>query len=290
MFDLDDTIRLTASNVDAAGNPVDSGAGPTVTITLPDGSTVSPAPVHDGTGNWHVDLVTTQSGRHEARWVGTGANAFAYTEAFTIDPTDVGMLFSLEEARVVIRRSKNSASADDDEIRDFIAGVAPVIEDLVGPVIKKTFDEWHDGGGPTVKLFFPPVLTVATVLESYGAGYTRTLSEQPLDGATFDSFGYTIDKDTGLITRRVTGRDSAFAQGRRNVHVVYDAGRTVIKKNIIRAAKEQFRFMWDTTREANRPGYVDSPDVEVDYTPSGFAVPRFVSELCRPDLRMHGIM
>jgi hypothetical protein len=196
--DLGDTIRLSASNVDGAGAPADSGVAPVLTVTLPDASTVTPAIVHDGTGLWHSDFVTTQSGRHTARWVGTGANAFAFTDAFQVDPTDPGALFSLAEGKRALGGATAVPASKDDQLRDMITAVTPVIEDLVGPIVARALDEWHDGGWHTIALDYRPVLSVTSITESYGAGTTRTLTEQVLDaGGSFDAYGYTIDKAPG---------------------------------------------------------------------------------------------
>lgn len=287
MTDLGSTVRLTAENADPDGNLVDPAAGPTLTVTLPDTTTVSPNVVEDGTGSWHADLVTTQAGRHVARWVGTGADAFAHVEAFTVDTTDDGMLFPLREAKRALGWAPDVPTGDDDEMRDFIASVTPIIEDLVGPILPRPMDEWYDGGGALIAVTTTPVLSVTTVTESWGGSSIRTLTNQPLDGVTpVSTYGYTVDLATGILTRRISGVASPFVGGRRNVHVMYVAGQPV-KPNLRRAAKEQFRFMWNEMHEGNRPGFVPTPDVE--YTPAGYLVPNHVSQLCLGDQRIPGI-
>jgi hypothetical protein len=53
---------------------------------------------------------------------------------------------------------------------------------------------------------------VQSVSESYG-NFVRTLTAQPLDGSTFDAYGYTIDLVDGILTRRVSGQVGVFTPG-----------------------------------------------------------------------------
>lgn len=287
MTELGSIVQLTAGNEDDDGNLVDPAVGPTLTVTQPDGTTAAPAVVHDGTGQWHADFVTAQAGRHVARWVGTGTNAFAFVEAFTVDALDNGMLFSLAAAKKAVRLSKTS-TAHNDELLEFVAAVTPIIEDIVGPIVPRPCDEWYDGGWSSIVLLTTPVKSITSVTESWGAGTTRILLEQVLDGAgPFDTYGYTIDKTSGTLTRRVSGVASAFAGGRRNIHVVYVAGQPVAP-NVLLAAKEQLRFLWQFARQSTHPGMAND-DTEVEYTDAGYAVPRRVIELCAGQLRGPGI-
>jgi hypothetical protein len=54
------------------------------------------------------------------------------------------------------------------------------------------------------------------------------------------------------------------------------------------AAEEQLRFLWQLGQQGNRPGWGDAAD-DVEFTPSGFAVPKRVIELCADSLRPPGI-
>ena len=290
MTDLGSTVTLAATNVNERGEPVDSGTAPSLTVKLPDGVTsldLSSQIVRDSAGEWHASFVPTQSGRHVARWVGTGSDAFAYTEAFVVDQLDAGFLFDLAAAKRALGWTDPRPDSRDDEMRDYIAAVTPIIEDIVGPIVPRPCDEFHDGGRGTIVLLNTPVLSVTSVSESWGAGTTRVLTDQPVDVGPFGSYGYTIDKQTGTLQRRTTGVASVFAGGRRNVHVVYVAGQ-VPAPNVVRAAKAQFRFLWQSEQQAMH-GVLNGDAEGVEYTESGFAVPRRVIELCGGSRRVPGI-
>lgn len=271
------TRRLDANNVDADGNPADlpASAVPALSVTLPDLTAATPAVSTDGVGLWHADLVTTQAGRHVARWSGAG---FAWVEAFSVDPSDVGMLLSLDEARRAVGRSSRArANARDDELMGYVAAVTPIIEDIVGPILPRVCDEVHDGGGGAVMLRETPVLSVTSVTESGGS------TPQDVTAA-----GWSVDLASGLLDRRNGTSLTCWAGGIRNIHVVYTAGRAACPPNVLLAAKEELRFLWQTGRGAAHPGAGDE-QTEVEYTPAGYAVPRRVIELCAGEIRGPGI-
>lgn len=281
MTDLGATVRLSASNVNGAGDLIPVETGPTLTVTLPDGTTSdqTSAIVADGTGLWHAELTTSQPGRHVARWIGTGEGAFAFVEAFTVDPADVGYLFTLEAAKRKLGWPASRATSKDDDLREYIAAVTPIIEDIVGPIVPRTVDEWLDGGRDELLLTTTPVLSITSLEEWTGTtGYP--LTEQPFDVSTmYDGYGYTVNRLTGMVLRTNGGFSGRFAVGRNNVHAVYTAGLQVVPPNVILAAKEQLRFLWQYGQQAQHPSFGED-DTAVEYTPSGFAVPRRVIELC----------
>lgn len=118
----------------------------------------------------------------------------------------------------------DSASADATELQKFITRGEAAIVNRVGALAPTATVEAYDGGGCLIKLLCVPVITVTSVFESYGPT-NRALTEQPLDGSGgFSAYGYTLDKPTGALTRRISGVAGSFAPGRRNVTVSYTAG------------------------------------------------------------------
>jgi hypothetical protein len=113
------------------------------------------------------------------------------------DPAVPGIIISLADARRGLGLP-TAAIAKDETCGRAIAAATPIMEDLVGPILSRTCDEWHDGGSRTVRLLQSPVLSVQSVSESYG-NFVRTLTAQPLDGSTFDAYGYTIDLVDGIL-------------------------------------------------------------------------------------------
>lgn len=286
MIDIGDPVALTFLVTDAAGAPANA-TGATATITLPDNTTATPTVSNPSVGTYSAAYITTQAGHHKVVWAATGLNARTQSDVFEVSPLDSRLLISLDQARKGLRMPAGQ-TADDEELRDLINAARGPMEDLCGPILSVACDEWHDGGWASVRLLQAPVIAVTTVLESYGAGYNRTLSNQPLDGATYDAFGYTVDLKDGLVTRRISGRDGPFAAGRRNVHVTYTAGRAVIPANILRASRYLIRWMWQMELRGQRAA-AGTPREDVSTTPGGFLVPNIVLEALANERRLPGI-
>lgn len=180
------------------------------------------------------------------------------------------------------------------EAQGFIDGATPVVESIVGPVDSASYDEWYDGGAPILLTLHAPILSITSVTETFGSNVIRTLTYQPLDGiSSVDAYGYTWDAETGEITRRVSGMAAPFALGRRNIHVIYSAGRAVIPGNIRLGMLELVRLTWWRSQQGgNRPGFVASPG---DTAPTegewrmGFFLPNAVMEMLSPSRHGFGI-
>lgn len=280
MIDLGDVVALSWTVRDSAGQPVDAGVV-TVSVTLPDGSTASPLVTHSGTGQYAASLATAQAGRHVIRWVATGANAGAYTDVLWVPPADPGMIIPLSYARTAIR-ALPTQTGDDEDLRDLLVAATGPMEDICGAIVPRPFDEWYDGGGMLIALDHSPVISVATVTESIGS--TRTLTAQPLDGVSMDAYGYTIDKDLGVLTRRAAGVATPFAPGRSNVHVTYTAGRQQVPWSILRATRRLVLWLWQT--EVNGVRATGPAALATTTTPAGYAVPNAVIEMCGTEARI----
>jgi hypothetical protein len=289
VYDLGDVVTIPATITDqTTGNPLDAGSI-TLTVTKPDGTTDpfnGGQITHDSTGNYHVDYTPAAAGRYTYRWVVTGTGAGAYTDVFDVLAADPQLLISLSQARAGLRLPVGQ-TVDDEDLRQLIAAAAGPMEDLCGPILARACDEWHDGGATSVRLLQAPAMSITAVVECYGAGYARPLTQQPLDGSTFDAFGYTVDLVDAIITRRASGTAVAFVAGRRNIHVTYPAGRAVISQNLLRATRRLIRWLWQTEMQGQRPTG-QAPD-QVTFTPAGFAVPNAVAELCAAERRLPGI-
>ena len=113
--------------------------------------------------------------------------------------------------------------------------------------------------------------------------------------SSLDSYGYTIDKDSGALTRRISGLAAPFLPGRRNVHVIGVCGRSTIQANIIEAGMELVRVNWQTQLGGTRPGYggtSSNPNGETAGPGQfvlGYFVPNRVMELLQPNAAGPGI-
>lgn len=172
-----------------------------------------------------------------------------------------------------------SGTASDAELQTFIDAAIALWEGRVGPVSVQTYSEWYDGGRPQIVLRHTPVVSVASITEAFSSALAYTLTAETLDGsAGGDAWGYTLDTETGLITRRATGFVIDFANGRRNVHVTYDAGYSSVPVDIQQGILLLIKHMWATQRG---PGSIMGTGGE-DYTPgAGFIWPNRVQEIAQ---------
>ncbi|MGX7679079.1 hypothetical protein ACSMXN_09275 [Jatrophihabitans sp. DSM 45814] len=290
-FDVGDPVPLAVAVTDSSGAAANATLV-TCTVTLPDGvTTVNVTVTNPSTGTYVGAYIATVPGRHTVRWVATGLNACTYSDVFEVAAADPGMLISLAQARSALRLPGSVSASqriDDEDLRELIMAATGPMEDLCGPILPRQCDETHDGGGVTVRLLQAPCISITNVVESYGAGYNRTLTLETLDGnGAFDSFGYTVDLDDGILMRRISGVAAQFIGGRRNIHVTYVAGRTVISMRLVRATRRLVRWLWQTEMQGQRP--TNSGPEQVTYTPMGFAVPNAVVQLCGDERRIQGV-
>lgn len=285
-FDLGDPIPLTFLTTDGTGALADVTTA-VLTITLPDATTVTPAVTHGVTGTYAptVPYISTLAGIHRVSWVGSGANAQDYTDSFNVLPADPRFLISLDEARKGLGLAAANVVHNED-LRTFVSAATPIMEDIVGPALPASRVETYDGGRPKIVLLWSPLLSVSSVVESYGT-FERTLTaENIFDGSAVNAYGYTIELATGLLIRRISGKVAPFPAGQRNVQVSYVSGRLVVSGNVLLATRRLVRFLWQQEQQGFRSNA--APKTEMAYTPSGFAVPKAVIELCAGDLRVTG--
>jgi hypothetical protein len=149
--DLGDTLNFRS---DVYDKPVEQGGvlvnatGATLTITLPDGSTVSPSVTNPPavTGKYTVDYVATLPGRHVGQWLFTmaGGKTTSYVETFDVGPS----LVTVDEAVAHLRAGGIVTSAADLEQVQWLCFVATdaVERDLGRALTRRTVIETHDGG------------------------------------------------------------------------------------------------------------------------------------------------
>lgn len=285
MFDLGDVYNGQVTIIATDGvTLVDPSPAPTVLVTLPDASMVSPSVTRVSAGIYTFAYPTTQSGQHLVDWTATSPQ-FTHNDVFNVAVQPPGFIISIDEARKGIGfQSVNTVN--DEDLRMFIAAATPIMEDIIGPVVTKTRVDTFDGGSPQIPLLYAPVKSVTTVIESYGS-FIRTLTLQdPFSGSGGDAFGYTIDLTTGILTRRVNGVAAKFAPGLRNIQVTYIVGRT-LTANQLMAARRLVRFLWQTEQQNYSPANT-SPDA-IGLTPNGFEVPVMVLTLCADSQRTEGV-
>jgi len=150
----------------------------------------------------------------------------------------------------------------DIELLGFIDAAEAIITYSVGPVDETTFTEVHSGGGPTIVLDNPPVLSVVSVVEYVGpTAYVLTQAEL---GSPTGAYSFSLDDPAaGIICRRYTGGLAGnFAGGYRNVQVIYTAGRTSVPGDIQMAVLEDLAGLYQQSQQGGRPSFSGSAEEE----------------------------
>jgi uncharacterized phiE125 gp8 family phage protein len=259
VIDLGAVYQVAVDVADASGAPTNPGDA-TLTIILPDGSTLSPAvPAPTTTGQVRVDYATAQAGRHVWRLV-TSNPTTAYADVFDVQPAAPDSIVSLAEARAHLNMRADE-TGDDDELRSFIAAATRAVERALGrAVVRRTI---------TDRLRLPTPVREVLLRNVPAASVTSVVSA---DGATIWNTGDLIlDGESGSITA-VSG--PAFTG---DVDVTYQVGMAVIPDDYRLAGKIIIGHLWETQRGTMG---VQLGDNDEPYVPGrSYAVPRRALEL-----------
>ncbi|MEH0552581.1 hypothetical protein [Streptomyces sp. B21-101] len=264
MIDLGAVYQVAVDVADSSGIPADP-ASATLTIMLPDGTTVSPAvPAPTSTGQVRVDYVTAQAGRHVWRLVTTSPTT-AYADVFDVQPADPVGIVSLADARAHLNMGPAETS-DDDELRGFIGAATGAVERALGKtVVRRTFVDRFDlaCSVTAVMLRRVPVLSLASAVSVDGA-------------TTWSTDGLQVDSSSGLVSV-VTG--NLFTG---SLDLTYQAGMSLIPENYRLAALIIVQHLWETQRGAM--GVQLGGEGETWNPGRGYAIPRRALELLDPPL------
>jgi uncharacterized phiE125 gp8 family phage protein len=264
VIDLGAVYQVAVDVADASGTPVNPATA-TLTITLPDGSTVSPSvPAPTATGQVRVDYATSLAGRHVWRLVTSGPTT-AYADVFDVRAAAPTGIVSLADARAQLNFGA-SETADDDELRGFIGAATGAVERALGRVVvRRPFTDRFDISGAVTELLLRhvPLLSLTSVVSADGA---TTWSTANLRG----------DSETGLVTVAAGG---AFTG---SLDVTYLAGLQVVPEDYRLAGLIIIQHLWETQRGAMS---VQLGGDNETYMPGrGFAIPRRALELLDPPL------
>ncbi|MEU2075422.1 hypothetical protein [Streptomyces sp. NPDC013489] len=260
-FDLGATARLTAECRDPGGT-LTTASAVTVTVTLPDGTTATPAATEHGTGEYRADYVTAQPGRHVVRWVFT-APAAAHTDSIDVREAAPPGILSLADAKTYLNKS---TSEDDDELRTWIESITAGIEGMCGPVIVRTVVERVD-----VRRASAIALRATPVIDLLSLAPIRT------GGTSYDPDSLDLDPSTGIVRRT----DAGLILG--PLIVTYTAGRRIVPAALTSAARIILRHLWQTRQGPQRP-QLGTGDFDVNEpVPSfGYAIPNRALQLMEP--------
>ncbi|MHA7292622.1 hypothetical protein [Arthrobacter sp. HLT1-21] len=253
-IDLGASAEVTWPNAPAAGGVV------ALAVVQPDGTLLVPAPVPS---DFKATFIPVLPGRHLIRWTNSGATVDAHTDVVDVWPQDPRFLFPPEQAAESLNWT--AAAGDREDLRLYVAAATPVIEDIVGPMVISNEVHTAVGGG-------------VIVLPSINA----TVTSVKVNGVQAPGFFAGADGILYAGSSRVRG---AFPAG--EIEVRFTLGMAVIPPNVQLAARELVRHMWQIGRQATGRSGRQDPSADA-YTPSGFAVPRRVIELCAPHEQLGG--
>lgn len=273
-FDLGDSVRLEAECRDAAGT-LTTASTAVLTVTLPDGTTATPAvPAPGQAGKYRVDYVPAQVGRYSVRWVFTTPNS-AYTDAFDVREQTPPLILSLTDAKAHLNIT---TTTHDEELRGWIESVTAGIEQLAGVCVRRTVIEKQNvpaSGVSALALREIPVLSVTTVAAVRTGGTSYAVADLDVDGPS----GVVERKDGGLLCGPL--------------RVTYTAGRTAIPANITAAARIILQHLWRTQYGASRAGAAigggDDFLVTEQVPGFGYAIPNRALQLLQPDRLPPGV-
>lgn len=257
LFDLGDTVPLAVDVLDADGAPT-AATSVTLTVDLPDGTTVNPTPANPSVGRYEFDYVTVQAGRHSIRWVSTEP-ATAFADLIDVRPAAPRYLMSLATMKAHLNIT---SSADDEELRGYMEAATEVIERHLGETVARatvTGETHQVGRGRTrVTLDRWPVLALTAVTSGDGAH-------------TYDVDDFIVDRATGIVT-------GPAMYG--TVAVSYLAGPAQVKSSYALAAQIIAAHLWETQRNAGVGQQTGFGGEEIMASSgAGYAIPHRAMEL-----------
>ncbi len=205
--------------------------------------------------------------------------------------TGNAQLVGLPELKDHLNIPANDRTHDTKLVR-WIRGVAPLIENIVGPVTVNMHDEWYEGGHVSIALRHAPnygygsspFLKVLACSEYRGPiEYPLQAAPTPTQGSVYSEM---VHAELGMIVRRTSGggtctfwRDPNHPQ--QSVHVVYASGQESVPEGVALAALETIKVAYENTMMVGR-GFQTVADQQEPQMPLGFAVPRHAMEFLEP--------
>lgn len=239
MIDLGAPYPAAFTVTDASGSLVNADTV-TLTITLPDATTVTPDVANPPvvTGRYRFPYPTVQEGRHVVRWTSQDPAA-AYTDVFDVAAAALPAILSLEDAKVRLGIDL-ADTTDDDELRAKLAGLTGALERAKNEVIarRSITQEWMRAPCDPLRLWKVPVISLDSL----------TYQLRGAASVTLDVSDWKAGADSGLLYRM------GGAQPHGWVTAVSTAGYAVIPPDYIEGAGVLLEHLWETRRGAGTLG------------------------------------
>lgn len=300
VFYLNQDVPLAWAPVDDQQNAISGGSVTvTATVTDPSGNVTTPTVSQQVSGSGTYNAVASSVGTAGVwlvNWNATGTNGNSveiqatYFEQFQVQGSGLTQIVDLASTKDYLRIPLTDTTRDN-ALMGFIFAASEVVRDYCGPFLAEQHTQYFDGGGPNLVPDWLPLISIQSVTEYYGLS-AFSVTEQPL-GTQQNAFGFTVDYNTGQMTRRTFGGEAAYwARGAKNIKVVYTAGRQgPLPWSVRLGALEMIRHLFQLTQQGGRPKFnssaLDGSDGPA--VPTGFAVPQRVVELLSGYQRPPGI-
>lgn len=234
------------------------------------GTVTSPNPKHGTITYTTAPADTALPGLYECDWVVTFPGGAVKTfptvghNSWSIEPnltSPAQQLVSLPDVKDYLASYGLPATdhAHDQKLTRLINSATPIIENAVGPVIIRQFEEWHDGGQsyitlrrrPSSAIGCTPLINLIACSEYNGPIEWNLVGVASPDRGQM--YSYMVDVRLGRIVRRTAGGGvQGFPYMPQSVHVVYQAGQQTIPENVRQATLEAIRHNYETTQPTGR--------------------------------------
>lgn len=265
MIDLGGVYRIRVLVKSPAGVLTNPDAA-TLTVTLPDGTTDTPAvtlPPAE-TGVVTVDYPTVQAGRHSYVLATTDPQT-SYRDVFDVRTPDTVAILSLADAKLHLNISNDT---DDGEIRDFLESATSIVEYHTNASFLREFVETYTVNGCEIALRHYPVTEVTSIND--------------LSGSTAVAVS-DVDVDEVGILRKTSGGPI-----RGTVRITYTAGHTQIPAAWVQSAKIIVQHLWETQRprdtRRNSSTFAEETMSVADAKGRYYSIPRRAVELLQADM------
>lgn len=232
----------------------------TAEVTRPDGTTGT-ATVDQANGT--AQIPATMAGRWRIVW--STDTGLVYTDIFDVWPTDPRFIISIDDALAGLNAGRASDQYIDD-LRLYIAAATPVIEDITGPILLSTVTLTAAGGGSSVLLDWA----------------ARKVTQVSVDGVSVADWYV----EHGILYAGTRQQLGTFPEG--TLVATVQLGADSVPPNVRLAARELVRHWVQLGKQYAGGSSVRSDPNDEVFTPSGFAVPRRVVELCAPHEQIGG--
>lgn len=305
----DTTPTLTVQILDAGGNRVDvtgatclfvmrelNASAPVVsaamTLTDPTYGIVTYSWASTDTaipGIYMAEVHVTLPGGGTYTWPNDGYLEIGVEENLI---TPAQTLVSLGDAKDILNIGSDDRTHDAKILR-FVRAVQVVVESQGGAVVRRTFDQWFDGGSPYLRLPYRPSTALGTspVLNLIACSEYVGPIEWPLAIIPSPDLGQMyscmLDKATGTIVRRTAGGGvQSFAAGPQAVHAVWEAGQAQVPFNIYEGTLELLREHYQQTAQVGAGNAMPGDETTETAEYIGFLVSGKVRQWLTP-MRRH---